>query len=100
MLRLTTFARDLLCARCDRDTTSAKDVVLCTALCRCRDSERQTVSPTQSISEKHSELFQTRFGVLDTLPDDALHAEQLGCANILATVIDENNVLMGHVETH
>lgn len=36
---------------------------------------RIAVSPTQSLSEKDSELLEARFGVLDAGPDDALYAE-------------------------
>lgn len=99
-LRLTTFTRDSRWARCYTDTTSNRESVLCTPLCRFRDSKRRTVSPTQSTSEKHPELFQTRFGVLNALPDDALNAEELRRADVHATVIDENNVLVRYVKAH
>ena len=74
--------------------------MLCTPLCRFRKSERKIVSPTQSLSEKNSELFQTRFGVFDALPDDTLHAQELGRANVLAAVIDEDDLLVRYIETH
>ena len=58
------------------------------------------VSPTQSLSEKDSELLQACFGVLDAIPDDALHAQQLGGTNVLTAIIDKHDVLMWHGETH
>ena len=58
------------------------------------------VSPTQSLSEKNSELLQARFGVLDALPDDTLHAQELGGTNVLAAIIDKDDVLVWHGETH
>ena len=99
-LRLTTFTRDSRWVRCYRDTTSNRESVLCTPPCRFFDVELRSVSLTQSLSAKDSELLQARFCVLNALPDDALNAEELRRADVHATVIDENNVLVRYVKAH
>ena len=87
-LRLATATRDTMRTGYASIDQSGRNFVLCTALFRFIDSERNLVSPIQRLSEKESEILQTRFSVLNTVPDDALHSEQLGRADILATVID------------
>ena len=94
-LHPTTVTRDERCSRRPSIARTEQNFVLCKPLCRFSDSECNRVSPIQSLSEKNSERLQARFGVLDALPDDALHTQELGRADVLATVVDEDDILVG-----